>query len=104
MKNLLVLLIAIALVSPACKKSSSATYMNTATIKGPNYTMPACGAAYWITVHGVTDSNAQFNTLPAGSGIDLTTATFPINVKLNWHKEMPDNCNIIIVDAVIKAD
>ncbi len=104
MKRFIIILLCATLAFVACKKSSSTTYMNTATIKGPNYTMPACGAAYLITIHGVTDSGAQFNTLPSGSGIDLTTATFPINIRLNWHHNTGNFCdtavNIISIDAM----
>ncbi len=94
-------LIFVTLLFCGCRKSSSTTtYMNTATIKGQNLTTTACGGAYWITIHGATDSLAQFNTLPAGSGIDLTTATFPINIKLNWHNIPGNACNVIVIDAM----
>ena len=104
-------LILLAGILPSCRKTSStpaATYMNTATIRGENMTMPACGAAYLITIHGATDSLAQFNSLPSSSGIDLAAATFPINIQLNWHHNTGNTCdtlaNIITVDAVQLAD
>ncbi len=103
MKKIIFILLSTTVAFVACKKSST-TYMNTATIKGPNLTMPACGAAYLITIHGIADSGAQFNTLPSGSGIDLSTATFPINIRLNWHHNTGNFCdtavNIISIDAM----
>ena len=89
----------------ACHKSSrTTTYMNLATITGPNVMVPECGAAYRITIHGISDSMAEFNTLPTGSGINLVTATFPINVKINWHHNSGTFCdttvNIITVDEI----
>jgi len=99
----------IAIAACACKKSnSSTTYMNIAKITGPNLTMTACGELYMITIHGVTDSMGQFDSLPSGSGINLSTATFPVNVKINWHRNTGDLCdtalNYIIIDNVTLAD
>lgn len=107
MKYLIILLLAVLSTTPSCKKSSkTTTYMNTATITGPDLTMTVCSGGYWIAIDGIS-APARFNTLPAGSGIDLTTATFPIHVKLNWHHQSgvdPGPCNIIIVDAIVKTD
>ena len=105
MKNLLILLIVIATIFPSCKKSSKTTsYMNTGEITGPDYGMTYCSGGYFIKVDGVSGP-IRFNTLPASSGIDLTTSTFPINVKLNWHYQTtPDPCGIIVVDAIAKVD
>ena len=64
----------------------------------------ACGAAYRITIHSSFEVGAQFNTLPSGSGIDLSTATFPLEVKINWHHNTGSSCdslvNIITIDNV----
>lgn len=104
MKPIIVLLLAIALISPSCKKSSKTTsYMNTGTIKGPSPFMTACGAAYWIEIDSV-NARTTFNSLPPGSGIDLSTATFPVNVKLNWHYVMPNTCSIIVIDGIEKVE
>lgn len=66
--------------------------------------MTACGAAYRITIHNSFEVGAQFNTLPSGSGIDLSTATFPLEVKINWHHNTGSSCdslvNIITIDNV----
>ena len=111
MKRLLFILIAIIFVSISCTKSNSnssvsvdprspaMTFMNTGVIKGPSLFMNDCTAAFLITINGV-DSFASFNTLPVGSGIDLSTATFPINVKLNWHHLAGNPCGVIVIDAV----
>jgi len=109
MKYLFLIVLAIGGLLSSCKKSSTSTsYMNTATITGPNLTVPPCGAAYYIVVHGIVDSEAQFNILPTGSGIDLATATFPINVHINWHHNNDDACdsmiNALIIDGVKKVD
>ena len=74
--------------------------MATATITGPDYTMTICSGGYWINIDGVA-AGARVNSLPAGSGIDLTSVAFPVKVKLNWHYENT-SCNIIAVDAVQK--
>ncbi len=104
MKNLLIFVFAIAFIAPSCKKSSSTTsYMNTGTIKGPSPFMTSCGGAYWIVIDGVA-ARTTFNTLPTSSGIDLSTATFPISVKLNWHYVTPNTCAIIVVDDIVKTD
>jgi hypothetical protein len=105
MKRLFVLLIAIVFVFPACNKTKTTTYKYTATITGPDLTMTVCSGGYFITVDNISGP-IRFTTLPAGSGIDLTTATFPLHVKLNWHWEgdPPSPCGIIYIDAIKKAD
>jgi|SRR5579872_627092 len=110
MKPILILLFALVLISPSCKKSSKTTstttttsYMSTGTIKGPSMFMTACGAAYWIVIDTV-NARTTFDSVPVGSGIDLSTATFPINVKLNWHYVLPNTCSIIIIDAIEKVE
>ena len=78
--------------------------MNEATIKGPNYTMPPCGGLYFIVIHGIADSMAEFDSLPHGSSIALDTATFPLNIRLNWHHATGSGCdtisNIIGIDSM----
>ena len=104
MKHILILVAGIVLISVSCKKSSKTTaYSNSAVIKGPSLFMTACGGAYWIVIDTL-NARTTFNSLPAGSGIDLTTATFPINVKLNWHYQEPNTCAVIVIDAIEKID
>ena len=111
MKRLFLILIAIVFVAQSCTKSHNnssvsvdprspaMTFMNTGVIKGPSLFMNDCTAAFLITINGV-DSFASFNALPAGSGIDLSTATFPLNVKLNWHHLAGNPCGVIVIDAI----
>ncbi|MEI8279701.1 MAG: hypothetical protein WCG87_08035 [Bacteroidota bacterium] len=110
MKHLLLMLAAIVIVTSSCRKNENAVnnkistnYAYTATIKGPSPFMTACSGLYWIVIDGVT-YRTTFDTLPANSGIDLSTATFPISVKLNWHFQNPNNCYIIIVDDIMKVN
>ena len=106
MKYIVTLILLLCTTLPACRKASrsTSTYMNTATITGPNLTMPVCGATYLITIHGITDSFAQFNSSPAGSGIDLSSALFPLSVSINWHHNTGSQCdtiaNIVTIDAL----
>jgi hypothetical protein len=90
-------------IASSCKKSSSVAYMNNATITNFSFTVPLCGAPYTVVIHGIADSNAQFESLPAGSNI----STFPTNVKLNWHHIIDSQClgsNNIFVDAIEKVN
>ncbi len=98
------LLIALIIVTPffcGCRKTSSTTaYTSTAYITGPDYGMTMCSGGYFIKIDTVT-TLTRFSTLPASSGIDLATATFPIHVRLNWHYQTtPDPCGIIVIDAI----
>jgi len=109
MRSIVVTFIIAVLALSSCKKAKTTdAFMNTATITGPNLTMTACGAAFMIRIHGVTDSTAQFNAMPPGSTVDLSTATFPINVKINWHHNTGNSCdtfsNIITLDAAQVVD
>jgi len=114
MKNLLIALFTFALIFPSCRKSettkttrTSSGFMNYATITGYSFDMLVCGGVYNINIHGITDSLAQFNTLPAGSGISLDTASFPVNVEMNWHHFTGNMCdtmaNLISIDS-LKVD
>ena len=110
MKHLLFLFAAIVIVTSSCRKNENSisnkittNYAYTATIKGPSPFMTACGGLYWIEIDGVP-YRTTFDTLPSNSGIDLTTATFPMNVKLNWHYQLPNNCYIILVDDIMKVN
>ena len=77
--------------------------MTSATITGQDMTMTPCSGGYFITIDGLS-AVSRFYALPAGSNIDLSIATFPINVKLKWHHPAgdPSPCNVIIVDAIVK--
>jgi hypothetical protein len=105
MKRFLIFAFVISFTAPSCTHhSKTPTYQHTAVITGPDLTMTPCSGGYWIALDGSVP-NARFLTLPAGSGIDLTTATFPIKVKLNWHVTGdPNACNDITIDAIAKAE
>ena len=105
-KAIFPLLAVLSLFIGSCNKSSktSATsYTDAAVIKGPNMFTTTCGGAYWIVID-TANSRTTFDSLPAGCGIDLSTATFPVNVKLNWHYQSPNTCSIIVVDAIAKTN
>ena len=100
---MLFILMAVAMVFPSCKKSSS--YMNRATITGADAVLCSCCGGYFITIHGSTDQAAKFSTLPAGADINLATATFPINVYINWHRDLTScNPDAVIIDAELKVN
>ncbi len=110
MKYLLFILIAISIISPSCNKSSktatATTYTNTGYIKGPNLSMTVCGGSgYWIVIDSDLPTIQTFvDSLPAGSGINLATATFPVYVKFNFHsKAAPNPCGYIVIDAIEKT-
>ncbi len=105
MKHLFILFIAIAVIFPSCRKchKKNSIYTSSATITGPDLGMTSCSGGYWIQIDATTVTN-RVETLPAGSGIDLTTATFPIRVNLNWHYNTPNPCGFIIVDAITMAN
>ncbi len=101
MRYPLILLIAVATFFASCSKSNSVSYKYTATITGPDLTMTVCSGGYLITIDGVSGP-IRFTKLPAGSTLDLTTATFPVHVRLNWHWEgdPPSPCGIVYIDAI----
>ena len=104
MKNFAIILIAAAVLVSSCKKSRTATsFSSTGVIKGSSPFMRSCGGNYWIVIDD-TLGGCTFDSLPAGSGIDLSTTTFPINVKLNWHYQTPEACSIVVIDAIEKVD
>ncbi len=111
MKRFLIILIAIAFISPSCnkttslagKKTNTVYHKSTAVIHGLSpLTMGAmCYGKYSITINDST-AHSTFDTLPSNSGIDLSAATFPMNVKLNWHNT--SDCGMVIIDAIEKVN
>lgn len=67
------------------------TYESTATIIGQDMALCACCGDWQIIIDNmVYPANTllpfvhQFKFLPGNSTINLSTATFPLNVKINW--------------------
>jgi hypothetical protein len=108
MKHLIVLLVAAAFFLSCHKKSTPGiSYEHTGYIKGPDVSMTPCGSnGYWLVVDSDPPAMVTFvDSLPAGSGINLATATFPIKVKFNMHnKPTPNPCHYVIIDAIQKID
>lgn len=108
MRHITFLLLLI-LLFPACKKShktSSTSYSHRGTIMGPSLFMTACGAKYWIKITDTAAGRTTFDSVPAGCGIDPSAynAADTLNVKLNFHYGIPENCAIIIIDEIERAD
>jgi hypothetical protein len=69
-----------------CKKESPQDFKSSGVITGPDYRACVCCGGFFIQIDTIT---YEFNTLPAGSDINLQTETFPIAVKLDW--KFPEN-------------
>jgi hypothetical protein len=103
----LLVLIAGGIIFSSCHKTSRSTaYRDTGTILGQAPFMTACGGAYWIRINDTAAGRTTFDTLPTGCGIDPNFPTFSdsIKVNLNWHYMTPNNCDIIVVDAIERAE
>jgi len=103
MKLQSILLIGAVAMASSCTHRGPVIYTGTGYLRGQVLSNIVCGYGYVIT----SDSTTQkfINPLPAGSGIDLKTATFPIKVNYNWHKMAdPNPCNFIVIDAIQRAD
>lgn len=108
MKPILILSTLLLVGVCACRKEAKKTtsvFMNEATITGPNMTAQMCGAAYLIRLHGIADSIAEFDSVAATSALSLSTAAFPVNIKLNWHHNASNTCDtlahIITIDSMM---
>ena len=102
MKNKIILQLTILLfIFSSCSKNEEKTiekpmekvtvYESTATIIGPDLGMCVCCGGWKIIIDNIVyPANVllpfvhQFKFLPANSNINLETATFPLNVKINW--------------------
>jgi hypothetical protein len=63
-----------------CHKENG-TYRSEGTILGPDIRMCACCGGWYIRIDTTT---YEFDSLPAGSGIDLEKETFPLKVRVDW--------------------
>lgn len=86
-------------------------YESTATITGRDMALCACCGDWKIVIDNMVypiNINLpfiyQFKFLPANSNINLETATFPLNVKINWSIDN-NTCNgdfgRIVIDDII---
>jgi hypothetical protein len=98
-KLLLVVFLIIGLVG--CKKPTTSDYQSTGVITGVDMKMCACCGGWYIQIDNTT---YEFETLPAGSNIDLLNATFPIKVKLDWQSSPKPACpnNKIDILKIVK--
>jgi hypothetical protein len=94
-KLLLVVFLIIGLVG--CKKPTTSDYQSTGIITGVDARMCACCGGYYIQIDNVT---YEFDTLPAGSNIDLQNATYPIAVKLDWQLSTKPACPNTKIDIL----
>lgn len=79
---------------------------NTGKIYGYDMTLCACCGDVVIDIDGdnYDQNHFRFVSLPANSGIDLQTTTYPIPVKFKWHLDESHGCKQthprIIIDAI----
>jgi hypothetical protein len=71
-----------------CKKENN-NYRSNATITGPDVGMCICCGGWIIKIEDMT---YRFDSIPAGSNINLQKDSFPINVKLDWQFISSDAC------------
>ena len=61
----------------------------TAVITGPDVRMCACCGGWFILISGISYA---FDTLPAGSSLDLQQVKFPLTVKIDWQLSDQTGC------------
>jgi hypothetical protein len=74
-------------------------YKSTGQIVGRDLALCPCCGNWVLKVDGVQNTY-QFLTLPANSGIDLNTATFPITVKFNWSIDETAPCKYALIESI----
>ena len=87
--KLLVVVFFILIGLAGCQKPNASDFQSTGIITGVDMKMCACCGGYYIQIDNVT---YEFETLPAGSNIDLQNATYPITVKLDWQLSTKPAC------------
>lgn len=99
MKKIIVLM-AIGLIFVSCDKDIY-QYKDTGEITGPNLSAcpTICCGGWFIKIKETTYG---FDQLPAGSGIDLQNAKFPIKVKLDWNLTGLCNNTRVIITKIKK--
>jgi len=103
MKKALIFLIAVATIFVSCQHRGPVIYTSTGSLDGQVLSNMVCGYGY-VIISGNTEQKFV-DPLPAGCGIYLKTATFPIKVNYNWHKKAePNPCNFIVIDAIERVN
>ena len=74
-----------------CHKESSDNFESIGTITGQDMRMcpSPCCSGWFINIGSLT---YEFDSLPAGSAINLEEATFPLVVKLDWQLSNTTEC------------
>lgn len=104
MKTLVFFCIFLILIIPACNTDKSTNsedkFKSDGVITGANYRDCACCGGWFIDI---ADSTFRFDLLPDGSSLDLMNETFPVEVRLDWHrKDFQCLGDEIIVDKIRK--
>ena len=73
-------LIILIITTISCSRDK-ADFQSIGIITGPDYRECTCCGGWFIDI---SDTTYNFDNLPASSNIDLSMATFPITVKLDW--------------------
>lgn len=88
-----------------CDKSDSKTtpeFESTALITGEDFALCPCCGGWFITISG-EQTTYRFDQLPPNSNINLSTATFPLAVKMNWSLLVSQCSNMprIAIESVV---
>ena len=98
MKSKLIIVVFFILIGfMSCQKPTTSDFQSTGIITGVDLKMCACCGGYYIQIDNVT---YEFDTLPAGSNIDLQNATYPIPVKLDWQLSTKTACPNVRIDIL----
>jgi hypothetical protein len=97
------LIAAILLLAPGltfCQRETD-NFKSRGTITGPDVRDCACCGGWYIKID---TSQYEFDTLPAGTNVDLQKDIFPIHVKLDWQlsAQLPCPDKRIIITRIIK--
>jgi len=95
----LVLIFFISLSFLACKKDT--TVLTKGQITGVDLRMCACCGGWYIKIDTTT---YRFLNLPANNNLDLSHATFPLAVQLQWKKDLKGCVGDEIIVEYIKKE
>ena len=88
--------ILLAVILFSCDKEDE-NFQSSGLITGPDIRECICCGGYFIEIE---DSTYNFDSLPESSGIDLSSETFPVAVKLDW--DMDRTCGDIKYINIIR--